>query len=120
MVTASQAGVVYVNGKFVGNAGEPLTVDCGIKYIRLAEPGAAPGKPPTFVGHGRSAQDRLPEDDRGRAPGAAWARRPAARSRRRARAWRKPRSGSLTRSGQVVLGSADHGGRTDGRRSDGR
>jgi hypothetical protein len=53
MVTATQPGVVYVNGKFVGNAGEPLTVDCGIKYIRLAEPGAAPGKPPTFVGHGR-------------------------------------------------------------------
>jgi hypothetical protein len=53
MVTASQPGIVYVNGKFIGNAGEPLTVDCGIKYIRLAEPGAAPGKPPTFVGHGR-------------------------------------------------------------------
>ncbi len=53
MVTPTQPGVVYVNGKFAGNGGEPLTVDCGIKYIRLAEPGAAPGKVPTFVGHGR-------------------------------------------------------------------
>jgi hypothetical protein len=53
LVTASQPGVVYVNGKFAGQPGEPITLDCGIKYIRLAEPGAGPGKVPVFVGHGR-------------------------------------------------------------------
>ena len=54
VVKAKVDGSVYLNGRVIGNAGEPIVADCGIRYVRLGHPSEKPGGPIKFVGAGRS------------------------------------------------------------------
>lgn len=38
-VTSGKQAIIFLTGKLVGNTGELLEVDCGPKFLRLAEPG---------------------------------------------------------------------------------
>jgi hypothetical protein len=39
IVNSNKPGQIFLTGKLVGNTGEQLEVDCGPKFVRLAEPG---------------------------------------------------------------------------------
>jgi hypothetical protein len=55
-INYDKPGVVVLLGVPMGAIGEKIEVDCGAKFVRLAEPGAVRGKVPTWLAEGRSIQ----------------------------------------------------------------
>ncbi|MDI1483895.1 hypothetical protein [Polyangium sp. y55x31] len=54
-VTSNKAALVFLTGKLVGGTGEALEVDCGPKFVRLAEPGETNPTKAKWLTPGQSA-----------------------------------------------------------------
>ena len=55
-VTSNKPGRVYLTGKLVGDTGAELKVDCGMKFVRLADPKQDLTKPPMWLTPGAPKQ----------------------------------------------------------------
>jgi hypothetical protein len=54
VVNANKPALVFLTGKLAGATGEQLEVDCGTKFVRLADPASTDAaKPPTWLTNGQ-------------------------------------------------------------------